>query len=330
MTLSSTNKNETKTNLTSVVTEFVIIGFPGLDSKYYSLMATGFFIIYVTAVAENCFLVVLFVLQPSLQKPMYIIMVSLALSDIGFCTVALPKVIARYWFDDGTISFHVCLFQRQMLHYFGTLTSLIMLIMALDRYVAICFPLRYPALMTKRAMGFLNGFAWVMALICPGITTIQSSQMYFCGSNQILHCFCDTVTINRLACGDISMQSTVALALASFVLMVPFSLIMLSYAHIIIAVLRIASMQGRLKAISTCSTQFCVIGTYYIPRLFVYMSTINTDARIGLVLIYSLLPPLGNPLIYCFRTTEIKNILLKLFCRRHTVSQEAKVSAVSS
>ncbi|KAL4608538.1 olfactory receptor 1-like [Arapaima gigas] len=210
-------------------------------------MAAAFFIIYVTSVAWNVLLIVLFVIQPSLQKPMYIIVVSLALSDTGFCTVALPKIIAKYWFGAGTISFHVCMFQRQLIHYFGTLNSVILLIVALDRYLAICFPLRYPVLMTNRIMGLLNGCAWVSSMIAPSISTIQSSRMSFCRSNKIVHCYCDAISIRSLACGDISTEANSSLVVSTFVLLVPFSLIMLSYVHIVVAVLRLTSKQSRLK-----------------------------------------------------------------------------------
>uniref|UniRef100_A0A8C9UYU4 Olfactory receptor n=1 Tax=Scleropages formosus TaxID=113540 RepID=A0A8C9UYU4_SCLFO len=321
-------------NQTAIVTEFFIVGFPGLQPLYYDLMATTFFIIYVTIVAGNILLIVLFVKQHSLQKPMYITMVSLALSDIGFCTVALPKIIARYWFNAGAISVHVCLFQRLLIHYFGTLSSVILLIMALDRYMAICFPLRYSTLMTNRVMGLLHGLAWVTSMVSPSITTIMSSQMSFCGPNQIVNCFCDSMSVSSLACGNVSMQVNLSTSLAMFVLLLPFSLIMLSYVHIITAVLRIDSKEGYLKTFSTCITHVCIIGVYYIPRFFVYLTPylpikINTDMRIGLILIYSLLPPLVNPIIYSFRTKEIREIFHTWFQRRNAVSPKFKIMTIS-
>ncbi|KAI3373744.1 hypothetical protein L3Q82_022327, partial [Scortum barcoo] len=124
------------------VLEFVIVGFPSLQLEYFDFVAWFFFFLYVTTVVGNLLLVVVFALEHfGLQKPMYIIMVSLALSDIGFTMVALPKVIARYWSNDGSLGFHTCLFQEHMIHCFGSLNSLILLTMSLDRYLAICFPL---------------------------------------------------------------------------------------------------------------------------------------------------------------------------------------------
>ncbi|XP_036823617.1 uncharacterized protein LOC110509433 [Oncorhynchus mykiss] len=299
------------------VSVFVIVGFPGLHPSFYQLVAWFFFFIYVITVVGNILLVVLFALERSLQKPMYIIMLSLALSDIGFCTVALPKVIARYWWDDAGISFYLCLIQKQFIHYFGALTSLIMMTMAMDKYLAICYPLRYNELMTNRTMSLLTALSWVLAMISPAITTVQSSQMPFCGSNRINHCYCDTTSLNQLSCADISSQSRLSFSLAMVVLFLPFGFIVFSYVNIIFTVMRMANAQGRMKTFSTCATQGCIILIYYIPRFIVNATpfipnlTTTPDLRISLAIFSSLLPPLLNPFIYCIRTKEIRAFLAK-------------------
>uniref|UniRef100_A0A665WH20 Olfactory receptor 1-like n=1 Tax=Echeneis naucrates TaxID=173247 RepID=A0A665WH20_ECHNA len=268
------------------VSEFFIVGFPSLQPEYFAVVAWFFFFIYVTTVVGNLLLVVVFALEQSLQKPMYIIMVSLALSDVGFATVALPKLIARYWWNDGRLAFHTCLFQRHMIHYFGSLNSLILWTMALDRYLAICFPLRYPTLMTNQTMTGLTLFSWVVAHVFPGINTVNFSRMMFCGSNQIMSAFCDTMSFTPLVCGELQVR------FCSF------------YPN-----------AGRMKTFSTCATQGCIIFIYYIPRFFVYSTpffpnlTMTPDKRIATTLFYSILPPLINPFIYCLRTKEIKQIL---------------------
>ncbi|XP_076876965.1 olfactory receptor 2AT4-like [Brachyhypopomus gauderio] len=292
-----------------VVTEFFIVGFPGLQPQYYNLLAAVFMVIYVFAVLGNSVLVVSFTYAPSLQKPMYITMLSLALSDIGFCTVALPKVISRYWFNNGTISFSVCLLQRQLIHYFGTLNSLIMMIMALDRYLAICFPLRYPMMMTNRTMTVISGLSWASAMIAPSISTIQTAQMLFCGSNLIIQCYCDGMSLQSLACGDITLQMYISTTVASIVLLLPFGFIIFSYISIGMSVIRTANNHGRLKAFSTCATQLSIISIYYIPRIIVYLTPyfsdlkMNSDQKIAITMFYGLFPPLVNPLIYYFSVT---------------------------
>ncbi|XP_026102081.1 olfactory receptor 2AT4-like [Carassius auratus] len=325
--------NETTTS----VTEFFIVGFPGLQPKYYNLIGALLFIIYIAVITGNSLIVVLFVTERSLHKPMYIIMLSLSLSDIGFCTVALPKVISRYWFNDGYIGFYICLFQRQLIHYFGTLNSLIMMNMALDRFLAICYPLRYPVLMNNRTMRLLIGFSWVTAVIAPTISLIQTVKLPFCGPNRIAHCFCDGSSINQLACADATITNLNAYAVAMFVLLVPFSFIIFSYLSILVSVLRIANAQGRIKAFSTCATQLTIITIYYVPRFVVYSTTnipnvqlLNSSQKISLVMFYSLLPPLVNPFIYCIRIKEIRQFFIKWSVYIIRNSQKSKVNKLTT
>lgn len=323
-------KNETAT----FVVEFFIVGFPGLRPEYFNLIGAVFFCIYVIIVLGNLILIVIFVVEPSLHKPMYIIMLNLALCDIGFCTVALPKLISRYWFNDGFISFQLCLMQRQFIHYFGTLNSLIMMVMALDRYLAVCFPLRYPVLMANQTVNIITGFIWVSAMICPGISTSLTAKMPFCGPNLIMSCFCDTNSMNSLACADVSAQNYISTSLASFVLLVPFSFIIFSYISIVVSAIRIVNNYGRLKIFSTCATQLCIIGIYYIPRFFVYITPyipnfkLSVDQKISVTVFYSFFPALVNPFIYCFRTKEIRQLLLKWCTRKKTDSQKINVVSV--
>nr|XP_023996489.1 olfactory receptor 2A12-like [Salvelinus alpinus] len=203
------------------VSEFVIVGFPGLHPSFFQLVAWFFFCVYLITVVGNFLLVVMFALERSLQKPMYIIMLSLALSDI----------------------------------------------------------------------------------------------VAFCGPNRILHAYCDAIALTRLSCSNMVAINDSSYGLAMFVLLVPLSLIIFSYVSIIVTVMRMANAQGRRKTFSTCGTQGCLILIYYIPRFIVYSTpympnlTITPDFRVGLILFYSLFPPVANPFIYCFRTKEIRTIL---------------------
>ncbi|XP_012683887.2 olfactory receptor 2AT4-like [Clupea harengus] len=300
------------------IKEFILVGFPGLHPDYYGLVAFILCLVYVTTVVGNSVLVVTFVHEPSLHKPMYIIMLSLALSDIGFSTVALPKIISRYWFDDKFLSFNVCFSQMVLIHTFGTLNCYIMGIMALDRYIAICFPLRYPVVMQNRTMIILNSVAWVFSFVTPAISSAHDYRLPYCGPNQIFQCYCDHFSIVSQACADHSYNTLIAFILAMLVLLIPLVFIIYSYIHIIFSVARIASSQGRWKTFSTCSTQLCIIVLYFLPRCIVYIFNvaglyINIDFRITLILFYSLFPPLVNPFIYCFRTKEIKQALARWF-----------------
>ncbi|XP_041948118.1 olfactory receptor 2AT4-like [Alosa sapidissima] len=302
----------------TAIKEFILVGFPTLQSEYYGLVAFIFCVVYVITIIGNILLVVTFVCEPKLHKPMYIIMLSLALSDIGFSTVTLPKIISRYWFNDKFIQFHVCLAQMLLVHYFGTVNSYIMWVMALDRYIAICFPLRYPVVMKNSTMTVLNFVAWAIAFTTTGAMTVLDAALPYCGPNLIYQCYCDHNSVVRLSCADYSFPNLVAFTLAMVVLLIPLVFIVYSYIHIIYSVVKIASSQGQWKTFSTCATQMCIISLYYLPRCTVYIFNItglymNLDLRIALILFYSLFPPLVNPFIYCFRTKEIKQTLARWF-----------------
>ncbi len=299
----------------TTITEFIIVGFPGLHPDYYGLVSAIFFIVYTTTVAGNTVFLVLFITSESLRKPMYIILASLAMSDMCFSTVALPKIIARYWFNAGATPFHACFFQMELIHYFGTLNSLIMMIMALDRYVAICYSLRYQTVMTNRIIYILNAMAWVTAFIAPTIATLHAQQLPYCGPKLIIQCYCDHISITSLvACAENSKQVLVALCVALLVLLLPLAFIIYSYCHIIASLMRLSSSQSRWKSFATCSTQLSIIALFYVPRCVVYIANflqiqISRDFRILLILLYSLVPPLINPFIYCLRTQEIRMIV---------------------
>lgn len=320
---------------TSVVTEFFIVGFLGLQPKYYSLVAAVFLTIYVTVVVGNSVFVLLFTMEPSMQKPMYIIMINLALSDIGLCTLTLPKIIARYWFNDGSVPFHVCMFQRLLIQYFANVNFLIMTIMALDRYLAICFPLRYTVLMTNRTMIFLTGFAWTFSVIIPAIITIQTSQLPFCGPNLIIHCYCDTLSLFSLVCSDVSYQSFVFTTLLMCILASSLFCIIFFYINIVVSVIRTVNNHSRLKAFSTCATQLCIISIHYVPRFFLFTIPnipnvkFGVNQRITFTMFYWLFPPIVNPFLYFFRAKEIRQLFLKWFTQRNVRVHKINIFSVS-
>ncbi|XP_029111399.1 olfactory receptor 2AT4-like [Scleropages formosus] len=302
-------------NQTSV-TEFFIVGFPGLQQNYYSLIASIFFLVYMCTLVGNAAFLLLFVTDRSLQKPMYFIILNLVLSDVLFSTTTLPKIIARYWFKAGTISFTACFLQMFFVHFFGTLNSYVLLIMALDRYVAICYPLRYRTIMTNTTILITSITSWVLSVVSPVMIVIRAYPLPYCSSNTIIQCYCDHTSITTLACTDRTPYAFPAFVFAMVVLLVPLAFIVFSYCAIIVAVLRIANSQGRLKTLSTCSPQLVVIALYFLPRCFVYLAsnvgiTFSTDLRIAIIMLYSLLPPMVNPLIYCLRTKEVKEVLIK-------------------
>ncbi|XP_055053740.2 olfactory receptor 4B13-like [Misgurnus anguillicaudatus] len=297
------------------IKDFVISGFPGLQPQYYSIVSAVLFYVYVCTLMGNAVFITLFVLSKSLQKPVYYCIVNLAVCDVLFSTTTLPKIINRYWFKDGSISFLGCFLQMFFVHYFGSVTSHLLAVMAIDRYAAICFPLQYHSIMTDRNVFLLIFGPWILGLVGPLMIIIRAYPLPYCAGNTIVHCYCDHVSITTLACTNREEYSYPAFVNAMVVLLGSLAIIVFSYCAIIVAVLRISSTQGRLKTLSTCSPQLIIITLFFLPRCFNYLSSyinikFSIDLRLVIIMMYSLLPPMINPFIYCLRTDEVRKVLV--------------------
>uniref|UniRef100_A0A3P8VEN1 Olfactory receptor n=1 Tax=Cynoglossus semilaevis TaxID=244447 RepID=A0A3P8VEN1_CYNSE len=303
-------------NHSSTVTEFFLTGFPGLHLEYYGLVSFVLFLVYSLTLIGNATSFFLFLSDRRLHKPMYYIILNLSACDILFSTTTLPKIISKYWFHSGTISFDGCFVQMFFVHYLGSVNSFILFLMALDRYLAICHPLRHPHFFKPSTVLILSVTAWTLATLSALLMVIRAYPLPYCASNVINHCYCDHVGITLLACTDRTPYAVPAFIAAMIVLLGPLAFIVFSYISIITAVLKIADLQGRLKTLSTCSAQLIIISLYYLPRCFVYLANVSgiqfsPDLRIVINNVVHLLPAAVNPLIYCFKTQDIKQMLLR-------------------
>ncbi|XP_043975358.1 olfactory receptor 2AT4-like [Gambusia affinis] len=302
----------------SRVTEFILTGFPGLHPQYYGLTSAVLFLVYVVTVKANAVVFFLFATNKSLHKPVYYIILNVSACDLLFSTTALPKIISRYWFQSGNISFTACFVQMYFVHYLGSVNSFIFLLMAFDRYCAVCHPLRYTAIVTKFTVHILSVTAWIIAIPIPLMMVIRAYPLPYCASNIINHCYCDHVGITVLACTDRTPYSVPALVGAMIILLGPLAFILLSYCLIFIEIGKVTNFGNCGKTLSTCSTQLIIISLYYVPRCFVYFANhvginFSADLRIVIIMLYSLVPPMINPLIYCLRAKDIRECLMKQF-----------------
>ncbi|OCT93399.1 olfactory receptor 2M3 [Xenopus laevis] len=301
----------------SAVSEFILIGFPGLQQKFHIPVSITMFLVYCVTLLANSSVLLLILLKEQLHQPMYIIMRNLALSDLLFDTITLPKIIAKYWSGADSITFYWCFFQLFCVHSLGSLDSFIIMLMAIDRYVAICKPLRYHSIISNRLVSLLCYFLWLFAALIGSIPAAIAGQLPYCGPNRVRNCFCVSTAVTVLACVDVTLARRIAFISAMCVLLLPLTFIILSYI-LIIRVIHSSTNNENSFYFYTCTTHLMVIVLYYIPRVFVYSTSqipliLDADINVFLLCLYTFVPHLANPIIYCLRTKEIGNIFAQSF-----------------
>lgn len=305
-------------NMTTIK-NFIITGFPGLPSEYYGLVSVLLLLLYLSIVAENAFVLAVIMFERTLHKPTYLIFFHLAMTDIIFGTVTLPKIITIYWWNDRISWFGSCFAQMYFVHSLGAIHSLILMVMALDRFVAIWFPFRYPVVFTNKAVSVACNLCWALTFIRMTGIVLHALTLPYCNLNVITQCYCDHISITKLGCGkEVAYVKQVSLGNALVSLLVPLTVIILSYVFIIIAVLKMSQRDRQHKILSTCVPQILITCLYYVPRCFVYLAhnlgfSLKTDVRVVITMMYSLIPAAVNPLIYCLKTKDIKEALIKRF-----------------
>ncbi|XP_071970210.1 olfactory receptor 6N2-like [Engystomops pustulosus] len=298
----------------SLVTQFIIIGFPdlrGTEGFLFTLLT----LVYIFTLSGNVLVITLICTHHHLHVPLYIFVAILSFLEIWYTGVTIPKMLTNL-LNEKMISYVGCLLQIYFFHSLGITETYLLTAMAYDRYMAICNPLRYPSIMTNSCCFQLAACCWVIGLLGPLTQILLLSRLSFCLSNKIEHIFCDFTPLMNLACSDTSLNIKVDFAINSFLLFLAFVCIIMSYFKIIFAVLKIKTAEGRKKAFSTCGAHLTVVMLFFGSVGFMYVRPTNKSS-VGydrvMAVIYSVLTPMCNPIIYSLRNREIREVLRKKF-----------------
>ncbi|XP_015362822.1 olfactory receptor 2T2-like [Marmota marmota marmota] len=303
-------------------TGFFLLGlFPGLWQL--GTLITCVLLVYIFAFTGNLVLALLIWADSRLHTPMYILLSQLSLIDLALISTTVPKMAINFFSGKKDISKAACGAQVFFFFALGGGECLLLALMSYDRYVAICSPLRYLAIMNSRV-------CLQMALVCWGggalnslVNTIYTMHFPFCGSREIHHFFCEMHAILKLSCGDTSLYETVVSIICIVFVLLPLGFIVSSYILIFLTVLRMNSPEGRRKALATCSSHLAVVSLYYGPALVIYMtpqSAHTAEQDQGLSMINTIFTPLLNPLIYGLRNKDVLTALRKVVGRRGTLN----------
>ncbi|XP_049636347.1 olfactory receptor 52B4-like [Suncus etruscus] len=302
-------------------TVFRLLGIPGLQDMHIWI-SIPFFISYVISVLGNSLIIFVIVTRRSLQEPMYLFLCMLSGADVILSTCIVPQALAIFWFNDGEISLNRCLTQIVFVSAMFISESGILLVMAFDRYIAICYPLRYTTILTNSLIGKIGAIIFLRShcTVLPVIYLVK--RLTFCKNNIIPNTTCKDITLARLSCNDIRINIWYGFIVLIITLFFDIVLIFLSYIFILCAIFRMPSREARAKALSTCASHVCVIFLFYGPGIFSILTQrfgqhISLSIQVVLGNTYILIPPMLNPIIYGIKTKQIREQLVHMLIPKH-------------
>ncbi|XP_077015299.1 olfactory receptor 12D3-like [Tamandua tetradactyla] len=303
----------------TTVNEFFLLGVTGVQ-ELQPVFFVIFFIIYLINLVGNGATLMIVILEPKLHSPMYFFLGNLSCLDICYSSVTLPKVLINLLSTHKAISFLGCITQLHFFHFLGSTESILLSVMAFDRFVAICYPLRYTVIMNTQVCILLAVVAWLISFLYALMHSVMTAHLNFCGSQKLNHFFCDVKPLLELACSNIQLNQWFLSIVTGSISMGAFFLTLLSYFYIISFLLfKNRSCRILHKALSTCASHFMVVCLFYGPVGFTYIRPASASSMIEdrmVAIIYSAVTPVLNPLIYTLRNKEVMLAVKKIFVRK--------------
>ncbi|KAM6158305.1 olfactory receptor 4B1-like [Rhynchocyon petersi] len=305
---------ECKANANNV-TELILTGL-FQDAEVQRVCFVVFLPMYLATLVGNGLIVLTVSVSESLRSPMYFFLGYLSLAEISYSSTVVPKFITDLLTKIKTISLEGCLTQIFFFHFFGVTEILLLVVMAYDRYVAICKPLHYMNIMNHQLCHVLVVGSWLGGFLHSIIQILIAIQLPFCGPNVIDHYFCDLQPLFKLACTDAFVEGVTVLANSGLIALCSFLILVSSYIVILVN-LRNHSAEGRRKALSTCASHITVVVLFFGPAIFLYMRPSSTFTEDKLVAVfYTVVTPMLNPIIYTLRNAEVKVAMRRLWGQR--------------
>ncbi|XP_069601685.1 olfactory receptor 5G3-like [Ranitomeya imitator] len=296
----------------SSATRFILLGLS--DVPHLKVIGVlSFSVIYLITLLANFLLIIVVTVNPKLHTPMYFFLTNLSFIDICFSTTVVPKIIKNTLSADKSVSLLECAIQMHFHLAFGSTECFILAVMAYDRFVAICKPLHYNIIMSRKMCISLAAASWISCFIHSFMEVIYTFQMPFCRSNHVNHFFCEVPPFLQMSCSDTFFHELAMYISAGIIVSLSFLLILISYIHIVSTILKINSSDGRYKALSTCVSHIIVVTFYYGTIMLLYLRphsrSVNIDKSVSMV--YSAVTPMLNPIIYSVRNKDVKDTIRK-------------------
>ncbi|CAM4332219.1 unnamed protein product, partial [Lepidochelys olivacea] len=295
---------------------FLLTGIPGQEDVHLWI-SIPFCFMYAISIVGNSVILFITKTDPSLHEPMYIFLSMLAITDLGILISTLPTILGIYLFNSREISLDTCFAQLFFIHSFQCIESSVLLLMAFDRFVAICNPLRYASILTLPRIAKM-GLVFVLvrfALTAP--LPFLLKQFRYCRANVLSHSYCVHQEVMKMACSDITVNSIYGLVVTFLTMGLDSLLIFLSYVMILKTVLSIASHTECLRALNTCVSHLCVVLLFYTPEIS--LSVIHRFGKgsspllqILLGYVYLLVPPLMNPIVYSVKSRHLRDKIIRV------------------
>ncbi|XP_075703394.1 olfactory receptor 1F1-like [Rhinoderma darwinii] len=301
----------------NVSSSFTLLGFSDLPCNLLGLFAV-LLVIYLLTWISNLLLLTNIIFSPELNTPMYFFLGNLSLVDICFSTSTVPQLLSGLYHGRSSISFLGCFLQMYFFVSMAITEDFLLSVMALDRYLAVCNPLRYTSIMNRTVCSILLAACWVTASLHSFLHTFTISKLTYCEDKLIHHFFCDMTSLIKLSCSDTTLPEVLIYSEGTVVIIIPFLLIMVSYLLIAQAIVKLKTSAGRRKAFFSCSSHLTVVCLFYGTIIFIYFRppsnySLSYDRLVSLV--YTVITPMLNPFIYSLRNQEVKDTLKK-FIRR--------------